>query len=187
VSDERGGGGESRRPRFLVLDPEPPPAARYQRIARSAAVTAVALALVVGLASLTSYLLSNHGHAPAAGPKPSVPVREASAAPPGRILSLTGTQYLALSDLRGDRAAQLTSLGRFSPAPAPTLDDRFIVSPYAQLIEFSARGRPGAWILCACPGANQAGRDWVVAAASGGPIVVTHGPGFPIAWLGEAE
>jgi Tol biopolymer transport system component len=45
----------------------------------------------------------------------------------------------------------------------------------------------GAWILCAAPGANDAGQDWVVAAASGGPLVVTHGPGFPIAWLGETQ
>jgi hypothetical protein len=142
VSVERGGGGESRRPRFPALDPEPPPSARYRRIARNAAITVVAVAAVLGLTRLTTYLLSSSGHGPAASPKSSVPVREASDAPPGRILSLTGSQYLAVSDLRGDHPTQLSSLGKFSPSPEPTLDSRYVVTPFAQLITFSSRGQP---------------------------------------------
>jgi hypothetical protein len=102
----------------------------------------VALAVVLVLARLTVYLVSSHAHAPAAVTKPSARVLKASHAPPGRILSLTGSQDLALSDLRGGRPTVLSSLGKFSPAPAPTLDNRYLVSPYAQLIAFSTPGRP---------------------------------------------
>ena len=102
----------------------------------------MAVAAVLGLTRLTTYLLSSSGHASVASPKSSVPAREASDAPPGRILSLTGTEYLAVSDLRGDRPTQLSSLGKFSPSPEPTLDSRYIVTPFAQLITFSLRGQP---------------------------------------------
>jgi hypothetical protein len=43
----------------------------------------------------------------------------------------------------------------------------------------------GAWILCALAGQHSNGEQWVVAAASGGPMAVTKGPGFPLSWLGN--
>lgn len=142
VSAERGDGGESRHPRFPALDPEPPPSARYRRLARSVAVTIVALAVVLGLARLTFYLLGNHGQAPPASSTRSIPVRPASDAPAGTIVSLTSGQYLAVSDLRGDRPTELSSLGKMVPAPDPTLDNRYLVTPFAQLITFTAQGHP---------------------------------------------
>jgi hypothetical protein len=97
----------------------------------------VTVAVVLGLTRLTTSLLSSNGNAPpAASPKSHVPALEASEAPPGRILSFTQSQFLAVSDLRGDRPTQLSSLGKFSPAPEPTLDSRYIVTPFAQLITF---------------------------------------------------
>jgi hypothetical protein len=102
----------------------------------------VAVAAVLGLTRLTVHLLSGNGHPPTASPKSHVRALEASEAPPGRILSITQGQFLAISDLRGHRPTQLSSLGKFSPAPAPTLDNRYLVTPYDQLIAFSAQGRP---------------------------------------------
>lgn len=40
----------------------------------------------------------------------------------------------------------------------------------------------GAWILCTL----VYGRKWVITSASGGPMLVTQGPGYPLAWLGNA-
>ncbi len=40
-----------------------------------------------------------------------------------------------------------------------------------------------AWILCEVSGPHASGEQWAVASASGGPMVVTKGPGYPIAWL----
>jgi hypothetical protein len=42
----------------------------------------------------------------------------------------------------------------------------------------------GKWLLCAISGRNANGEHWVVASATGGPMIVTKGPGYPIAWLG---
>jgi len=39
------------------------------------------------------------------------------------------------------------------------------------------------WILCAVSGPHSSGEQWAVAAAAGGPMVATKGPGYPIAWL----
>ena len=40
-----------------------------------------------------------------------------------------------------------------------------------------------AWILCEVSGPHASGEQWAVASASGGPMVVTKGPGYPLAWL----
>ena len=45
----------------------------------------------------------------------------------------------------------------------------------------------GAWILCALAGEHSDGKQWVVAAASGGPMAVTKGPGFPLSWIGDGR
>lgn len=45
----------------------------------------------------------------------------------------------------------------------------------------------GARILCALVGEHSNGEQWVVAAARGGPMVVTKGPGYPISWLGVGQ
>jgi hypothetical protein len=41
----------------------------------------------------------------------------------------------------------------------------------------------GAWILCAVTSQHASGEQWAVAAARGGPMVATTGPGYPISWL----
>jgi hypothetical protein len=42
----------------------------------------------------------------------------------------------------------------------------------------------GAWILCAAGGPHATGEQWVVASATGKPMIVTTGPGYPVSWLG---
>lgn len=44
----------------------------------------------------------------------------------------------------------------------------------------------GGWILCAVGGPHATGEQWVVASAAGHPMIVTKGPGFPVAWLGKS-
>jgi WD40-like Beta Propeller Repeat len=142
VSVQRGGGGEARRPRFPALDPEPPPSARYKRVARNAAITAVALVAVLGLARGTAYLVTSHGHPHAAAKSAAGSAHEASAAPPAKIVALNQMQDVALSNLRGGPATTLSSLGQMTASPTATLDNRYVVNPYAEVITFSAQGRP---------------------------------------------
>jgi hypothetical protein len=142
VSVQRGGGGEARRRRFPALDPEPPPSARYKRVARNAGITAVALVAMLGLARGTAYLVTRHGHPRAAARSAAGSAHEASAAPPAKIVALNQMQDVALSNLRGGPATTLSSLGQMTASPTVTLDNRYIVNPYAEVITFSAQGLP---------------------------------------------
>lgn len=143
MTAERGGQGEAR-PRFPALDPEPPPAARYRRVMLGTGVTVVLLVAVLGLARLTSYLLSHRGHAHAVATHPSASVRTrtASAAPVATIVSFTPNQYLAVSDLRETRPTILSSLGQMISLPSETVDNRYLVTPDADVISFTGQGHP---------------------------------------------
>jgi hypothetical protein len=129
---------ESGRPRFPALDPEPPPSARRKRVAVRLAVTAVVLAGLAG----GGYLIGAGQHAAPASARKSISARYLSAAPVARILSITPKDYLALSNLREGRATLLTSLGPMTSTPVPSLDGRYLVSPYGQLISLSGSGTP---------------------------------------------
>lgn len=136
---DRGSPIESGRPRFPALDPEPPPSASRRRVAVRLAVTAVVLAALAG----SGYLLGP-GHNPAtATARKSISARYLSAAPVARIVSITPKNYLALSNLREGRATLLKTLGQMTSTPIPTLDGRYLVSPYGQLISISGAGSPG--------------------------------------------
>jgi hypothetical protein len=104
-------------------------------------VTAVALVAAAGLAQLTTYLVTSHGHGHAVA-KSAGSAFYASAAPPAKIISLTQSQEMALSSLRGGPATTLSSLGQMTQSPTVTLDNRYIVNPYADVITFNAQGRP---------------------------------------------
>lgn len=141
MTAERGGRGEAR-PRFPALDPEPPPAARYRRVALGAGVTVVVLAAVLGLTRLTSELVSHRGHTRAAATQRSVLSRSASAAPVATIVSFTPDQYLAVSDLRESRSTILSSLGQMISLPSETVDNRYLVTPEADMVTFTGQGHP---------------------------------------------
>jgi hypothetical protein len=99
-------------------------------------VTTVALAVLAG----AGYLVGPGHHASSAAARKSVSARYLSAAPAAKILSLTPKDYLALSNLREGRATMLKTLGEMTYAPVPSLDDRYLVTPYGQLISLSGPG-----------------------------------------------
>jgi hypothetical protein len=102
-------------------------------------VTAVALAALAG----GGYLIGPGQHASTVSARKSISARYLSAAPVARILSITPKDYLALSNLREGRATLLTALGPMISTPVPSLDGRYLVSPYGELISLSGSGRPG--------------------------------------------
>ncbi len=130
---------ESGRPRFPALDPEPPPSARRRRVAVRLAVTAVVLAVLAG----GGYLVGPGHHAATATARKSISARYLSAAPVARIVSITPKDYLALSDLREGRATLLKKLGPMTSTPVPSLDERYLVTPYGHLIALTGPGSPG--------------------------------------------
>jgi hypothetical protein len=130
---DRGNPIESGRPRFPALDPEPPPSARRRRVAVRLAAAVVVLAALAG----GGYLVGSGHHATTATARKSVSARYLSAAPVARIVSITPKDYLALSNLREGRATLLKSLGQMTSTPVPSLDARYLVSPYGQLISLS--------------------------------------------------
>jgi hypothetical protein len=114
-----------------------------QRRLRNAGVTAAAMVILAGLGGLTTYLVAGHG-GPAAHPGPTRAAGQpkpktlpASAAPAGRVLSLTPNGALALSDLRGHAATVLTSLPQ-QVFVTSTLDNRYFVSTDGKLFSLRA-------------------------------------------------
>jgi hypothetical protein len=121
------------RPRFPALDPEPP----RRQWQRRRVIPVAALAGAVGLAALGYALVP-------AGSRPHVtPRRPASFG--GMILAESRDGVLTLTDLRTERVARLTKLGRLptSPPPAVSADGKFVVAPAAgDVISLSDPAKP---------------------------------------------
>jgi hypothetical protein len=137
VNGERGSPGGSGRPKFPALDPEPPPSARRRQIAIRLGASIAAAALVAAGLQLT--VLQQHA---AAAHRKSIAARYLSAAPAARILSITPKLYLALSNLRQGKPTTLRALGEMTTAPIPSLDGRYLFTPYGQVISLQAAGGP---------------------------------------------
>ncbi len=92
----------------------------------------------------------------------------------GAAWSLSG-QSLAMPALAGSRSVLhlWTAGGDTSAQPFPGRSDYSGCS-------WSPDGR---WILCEVSGPHASGGQWAVASAAGGPMVITKGPGYPVAWL----
>jgi hypothetical protein len=131
--------------RFPALDPELTRSKMTQRRLRNAGVTAAAIVVLAGLGGLTTYLVTGHGgHArrPAAtrtAGQPEPKTLPASAAPAGRVLSLTPNGALSLSDLRGHAPTLLTSLPQ-QVYVSSTLDSRYFITSNGKLLSFGAHG-----------------------------------------------
>ena len=96
-------------------------------------MTTVALAVLAG----AGYLVGPGHHASSAAARRSVAARDLSAAPAAKILSLTPKDYLALSNLREGRPTMLKALGEMTYAPIPSIDGRYLLTPYGQLISLT--------------------------------------------------
>jgi hypothetical protein len=129
--------------RFPALDPELSRSKMTQRRLRNAAVTAAAIVVLAGLGGLTAYLAAGpagtarHAGGTRAAGQQKPKTLPASAAPAGRVLSLTPHGALAVSDLRGHAPTPLMSLPR-QVSVSPTLDNRYFVTTNGQLLSFGA-------------------------------------------------
>jgi len=111
------------------------------------------------------------------------------------VVSRTGRVLYALSGAGLHVSASWSQSGESLAMPAQVAHGSVLhiwnASGRTSVQRFPGRGEyggcswspDGAWILCEVGGPHASGEQWAVASASGGPMVITTGPGYPIAWL----
>lgn len=141
---EQGDVERSQAGRFPALDAELSRSKMAKRRLRNAGLTVVAIVVLAGLGGLTTYLVTRHAgpasHAAAGTRKTSQrqpKTLPASAAPAGRVLSLTARGGLVESDLTGGRPTLLESLPQQVYVGA-TLDNRYFLTSNGQLLKLAS-------------------------------------------------
>jgi hypothetical protein len=115
------------------------------------------------------------------------------------VVTRTGRELYALGGLGSYASASWSPSGRSLAIAAPGPRGSVLhiwnasgstpVQPFPGQADYGdcVWSPDGARILCALVGEHSNGEQWVVAAADGGPMVVTKGPGYPISWLGAGQ